>query len=457
MNEQRVVYKRNPFQKRIKVALEKGKLINAFFAGWRTGKTDYAAIEHVIKRQVAQNGDVLHLIAANTYSQLIDSTLRTVFEKLDWIGIAHMPKELPRTARPFSLFIHNGEKWVEFLCRSMDNFNTVAGVTLGSAWLDEVWGTEKWTYDLTLSRLSDKRSKLRQLVLTSTTDEPSHWMYTEIVQKLEFNKMGESGVRPSDIMEIVYGNTYDNETNLAPGYIDSLETNVDPKLFQRYVRSAWVSLTQGKMFYEFDRPTHVRSCAINKTLPLLVSSDFNVDPMCWSVWQRHKDELWCVDQLKMTGGADTETACNEVMNRFSWCTRFEWFGDATGRSGSTKSKYSDYEIIRKKFAGRGKSLNLNVPTANPSIRDSANAVNTMLKNTKGQTRLYFDKERCPDVILSVEGCAYKPGTLEKDESVDRDPRSKVKTHFGDTVRYVVNTLFPATAQARGIAYIEDED
>jgi hypothetical protein len=92
-------------------------------------------------------------------------------------------------------------------------------------------------------------------------------------------------------------------------------------------------------------------------------------------------------------------------------------------------------------------LEFNVDLANPSIRDSANAVNARLKNGKGQANIFFDEQKCPDVILSVEGCSYKPGTTEKDESKDRDPKSRVKTHFGDTVRYIVNQLFPLRHQS----------
>ena len=446
MNEERVTYKRNPFQKRIKEALARNKLINAFFAGWRTGKTDYICIEHIVKRQLYSNPDVLHLIAANTYSQLIDSTLRTLFSKLDLLGIPHEPRQLPKTSRPFSLFIYNGDKWVEFLCRSMDNFDTVAGTTLGSFWLDEVWNTEKWTYDLALSRLSDKTSKHLQGVLSSTTDEPGHWMYTEIVQKLQFNKPIGNGLKPSDLIEIVYGSTYDNAKNLAPGYIEGLETSLDPKLFQRYVKAAWISLVQGKMFYQFDRDLHLRDLKYDQHLPLFISSDFNIDPMCWSIWQRHKDELWCIDQIMVPGNADTETCCRELATRYFQNPQNHrsliWFGDASGRSGSTKSQNSDYDIIKAFCRANRLQLNLQVDLSNPSIRDSANAVNARLKNGQGTVNLFFDKHKCPDVILSVEGCSYKPGTSEKDESKDRDPKSRVKTHFGDTVRYIVNQLFP---------------
>ena len=65
-----------------------------------------------------------------------------------------------------------------------------------------------------------------------------------------------------------------------------------------------------------------------------------------------------------------------------------------------------------------------------------------MKNVKNETVIYFNRTKCPDVILSVEGCKYRPGTQEKDETNDRNPDAKVKTHFGDTVRYLVNEIYP---------------
>lgn len=448
MPKETIIFHRNAFQRRASDAIEKNKRITALFGAWGVGKTTYVALEHVVKRQLYNNPDVLHLICANTYSQLLDSTLRPLYEWFDRLSIPHYPPELPLGHKPFSIKLHNGDKWVEFLCRSMDNINTISGITIGSAWGDEMWGTEKWTFDLIDSRLRDIRSKYLQFIITSNTDEPSHWLYTDIVQKYEFNIKPENGLLPRDLIEIVYGTTFDNKKNLPANYIQGLATSLDPKLYQRFVECKWVSLVQGKMFYQFDWEINIpkRELKYDRHLPLLVSSDFNIDPMCWSVWQRHKEELWCIDQIMVPGNADTETCCRELANRYFQNPQnlryVIWFGDASGRSGSTKSQNSDYDIIKDYFRKNRIRLELKVDLVNPSVRDSANAVNARLKNGNGISNLFFDKHKCPDVILSVEGCSYKPGTSEKDDSKDRDPKSRVKTHFSDTVRYIIHQLFP---------------
>ena len=442
MNDEKFRYIGNPFQERIHIALGKNKRITAVFGGWRAGKTEWTALDHVLLRQMRFNPDVLHLICANTYSQLYDSTLRPLFHWLQKIHIKHHPEQIPSSHNPFSLFLRNGKKWTEFLIRSMENIETISGATLGSAWADEMHDAPKWAFDLINSRLSDKTSTLLQFVLTSNTDELEHWLYTDIVQAYEFNIERENGIRARDVIEIVNGTTYENASNLAPGYIESMASTLDEQLFQRYIKGLWVNIGSGKMFYNLDRNIHLEDLHYEKDLPLMVSSDFNLNPMCWSIWQQHKDELWCIDQLMVKGNADTETCCKELYRRYEDAKHYIWFGDASGKSGSTKSQKSDYDIIREFFREKKIQLEMRVPEANPSIRDSANAVNVRLKNANGESFIRFDKQKCPDIILSVEGSKYKSGTFEKDDSKDRDENSRVKTHFGDTVRYIVNTLYP---------------
>jgi hypothetical protein len=435
------------------------KKIIALFGGWGVGKTEYTSLEHVMLRQARHNTDVLHLIAANTYSQLFDSTLRPLFGWLKRLDIPHYPAELPNTHNPFSIYLSNGHGWVEFLVRSMENIDTISGVTLGSAWGDEMWGTEKWTFDLIMSRIRDVRSKMLQFVITSNTDEPDHWLYTEIVQKYELNTIGVDGVRPRDVMEVIHGTSFENKKNLPDRYIEDQAIMLDKQMYERFIMCKWVSLGAGKMFYNFDRNANISSKAVyDKRLPLMVSSDFNLNPMCWSFWQLHKEELWCIDQLMVTGSADTLTCCKELKNRYfpdqvkvkpdveQPYKKIIWFGDASGRSGSTKSQNSDYDIIENFFRINRIPLEMRVRLANPSVRDSANAVNARLKNSVGKVNLLFNDRRCPDVILSVDGARYRPGTHEKDDSKDKDPNQKVKTHFSDTARYIVNELFPLRHQ-----------
>jgi hypothetical protein len=468
LSQRRIRYGANRFQF---AALKSQKKITAVFKGVGAGGTD-AGSHWVItrmrahaQRQRLANGErtkLTGLIGANTYGQLRDSTLVNFDRYLEKYRVRHIKFAGDKRMYHFP-------QWnVDVLYRSMDNFEVLAGMEIGFYWLDEAWGTERAAFDLLNARLRQKGGPL-QALLTTTTDEPTSWLYDVFVL--------EAAHKPemAEMVGVHYGTTEDNKANLPPGYIEMLKATYDPKMYERMVLSKWVSVSRGKMLYMFDRVKHVRRLGYDARLPLMVSSDFNVDPMSWTVWQKHgtgeNAELWCIDEIVLPGNADTAMACRELRRRYvdPWNDRqaregFEdplmlrgsgrmnvlWFGDASGNSRSTKSNVSDYEIIRNHFPDV--ELEMRVRSVNPGVRESANAVNARLQSGFGEVRLLFDEEKTPHTIASCEGVSYLPGTTEKDDSMDRNPNSKVKTHLSDTVRYLVQALYPIMPMVQGRQY-----
>ena len=68
----------------------------------------------------------------------------------------------------------------------------------------------------------------------------------------------------------------------------------------------------------------------------------------------------------------------------------------SGRAKDTRSKTTDYELLRA--AG---FIDQRVPRANPPIRDRHNAVNALLCNAAGQVRCSIHP-RCQDAIKGLE-------------------------------------------------------
>lgn len=429
-------YRRNPFQRRVKLALETEKPIVAVFAGWRSGKTDYLGIEHAIRRQTYGNPDVRHLIAANTYSQLLDSTLYPLFGWLDRLAIPHVPDVLPKVGHPFSILIWNGAKWVEFLCRSMDSFDTIAGVTLGSVWLDEVWDTEKWTYDLAKSRLSDARSRHRQLVLSTTKDEPSHWMYSDIVKLLETNEPLPSGKRPSDVIEIVEGCTLDNAGNLVDGYVDEQRATLDERTYRRFILNEWVSTLSGLAYPYYSVTAHRKSLPLDASLPLCVSADFNISPCIWELFQdspehthffdeicQRQTDIWKMSaelqrRLIVVAGGD-ELAARQRHTIF--------YGDFTSSARRDVSATADsWGIIRAEFEGWNVEFRL---APNPRIIDRTNAVNSRMRSVSGISRFTHDPA-CVELGKDFE-------TVTVDDLRDGKGKAGDRTHASDAAGYPI--------------------
>ena len=442
MQSEEVRYKLNAFQNKVHHALETEKRIIACFAGWRTGKTDSVSILHVIRRQLYGNPDCLHLIAANTYSQLIDSTLRSLYAKLDLLGIPKVPETLPRAGAPPTLRLYNGEKWVEFLCRSMENFDTVAGVTLGSVWLDEVWATEKWTFDLALSRLSDKKSKHLQMVLTTTKDEPTHWMYTDIVEALRRNDERD-GQRASDYIEIVEGNTAENRLNLVGGYINQQLATLEPRLAKRFIENEWISTLDGLCYPYYDPVRHEYERPFNRSLPVIFCLDFNTNPGVWLMAQDDGECTYVFDEIILRN-TDVFKMCAEAKRRLASLPvdptkhRLLFYGDhqhGTARGLSAVS--SSWDLVRRDFDGFNVQFR---HKSNPRIADRLNATNSRMRSATGGTH-FGHSSRCHELRKDYEGV-----NMEMMMNVSKQGE---RTHAASALDYFVNYEYPVLGGAVG--------
>lgn len=412
-----------------------------FGAGLGSGKTEIGGLWALTRAKASPPG-VLAMVAANTYSQLIDSTLRPFYENLEKWGIPVRPGRLPRGHAAFSVEVWIGNGWRELICRSLDNYENLSGVKLGWWWIDEAWQTERAAIDVVFARDRDTRMPINQGLITTTLDDPGSWMYGLFVDKYD-----------DGLMEVVYAPTHTNEQNLPAGYIDGLRQSLDPKSFQRMVLAKWVSLAGGQIYYAFDRGIHVQAHADfhPENGPIMWAHDFNIGqgkpmssvlcqtrkaPSKWG-WRR---ELVVFDEIVLES-SDTQDAVREFKSR-GWHlklpdrSRVVIYGDASGHSHDTRSRTSDYQIIRAAgFTAQ------RVPYSNPPIRDRHNAVNALLKNAQGDVRLHVHP-RCKTVAKGLETVILKSGAqyLEKETK---------EQHVTTALGYLVCEEFPATGRAGG--------
>jgi len=425
-----VDYKLRPHQS--KVLKQCSKKYTFLGAGLGSGKTDIGS-HWALQRIKETPASCLGLIAANSYAQLIDSTLRNLYKNYQSMGIRLIPAELPRTHRPFSLYVKSGSQWVEILCRSLDSFKLLAGVELCWWWVDEAWLTSEEAIDLLMARLRDKKSPALRGLITTTLDDPTGWMYAFA----EENR--------ADNTDVVYATSYDNKPNLPPGYIEDLLKKYSDKLAQRMILAKWVSLESGLIYYAFDKDTHITEEAEFKPeYAISWTHDFNIGvdkPMSSLLCQivRGRDaqgvvrpELHIFDEI-IIESCDTQEACQELKGR-GWLEQQPSvivYGDASGRHKDTRSKTTDYAIIS--MAGFKNQV---VPLANPSIRDRHNAVNSLLKNAVGDIRVKIHP-RCKTLIKGLSLTKFKPGARYVEEE---QPWQHCTTALG----YLIAQEFPVT-------------
>ncbi len=189
--------------------------------------------------------------------------------------------------------------------------------------------------------------------------------------------------------------------------------------------------------YEFDRDKHVRDdLRLDRSLPLDLSVDFNVNPMSWVIGQHKGVEAWAWDEQIIEGSATTRQACEKFMAAYpdrDWSVHV--YGDASGQARKTAASQTDYQIIESMLGSYYKELRLLVPASNPPVGDRLNAFNARLMSAAGEIR-YWLHSRCEFLARDLARVNYKPGTR------DIAKTNTTLTHPSDAEGYRMAWLYP---------------
>lgn len=226
--------------------------------------------------------------------------------------------------------------------------------------------------------------------------------------------------------------TWPSEDILSADEIKAAREGMDEKDFNEQFRASWESLA-GLVFYSFSEQ-HNLDDRIEYTpeLPLLIGSDFNVDPMAWVICQAHGPELHVIDEL-FVRNTNTQDALNRLYKAYgAHRAGFRFYGDAAGRHRHSSASISDYLQIRgddRFYAAR-----VNYPLSNPEVSDRFAATNAMFC-TASKLRRCFIHPRCKNLIRDLTHRSYKPGKSVPDDVGDIG-------HITDALGYLIYILYP---------------
>jgi len=161
--------------------------------------------------------------------------------------------------------------------------------------------------------------------------------------------------------------------------------------------------------------THVRKYEHNLDLPLELNCDFNINPMCWVVSQTIKGTRYTFKEY-IIETTITEKAISQFISDFSK-HRFKQvilFGDASGKFGSTNSRYSDWDIIKKMLKAHSWTVFDRIPLRNPSHIDRLNIVNKRLKDFENNDKSWeVVSYNCSKLIESIESTERTENSIVK--------------------------------------------
>jgi len=384
-----------------------GKIITStkpmIFAGCGvgSGKSHLGSL-WTLQRCIEAPEGVKGIVAANTYPQLYDSTLDRMLQNWQEWGVTFRPQTLPRSYGALNVEVCTGGKWTTLRCRSLSHYEAIAGMEVGFYWEDEAWGAPEEGFAELEKRNRDTRMPQRALV-TSWLDEMDSWMYRRFVEN--FGTITAQGKgdnwwwEESDRKLAVYATTHCNLKHLPSDYVEKLTDSLTPRMFDRQVLSKWMAEGSG-IYYGFSREKSVTEAADYEAGlgQVWLTCDFNIGegkPMSWALCQERKGRLYQWAEI-ILDTADTNQAAEEVAARLADVglspAEVHVCGDASGRARDTRSKRTDYEILREHGF-----VHQDVPTKNPPIRERHNAVNVAFCSKSGERR-YLIHPRCTGTI-----------------------------------------------------------
>lgn len=324
--------------------------------------------------------------------------------------------------------------WGQLILASGDVPKSLKGPKLVWGHIDEPLIMKKEITQIVHSRMAESRGKFHQVLYTGTP-EPEHMQWGFDIVDTEEENIEDRFITTMSARDIA--------EFLRPGYIEDQEANLTAAEAATFIDGKYRNLSQGKVYHAFDRDknTFENDNKLKKLLgkdnEYVLSYDFNVNQMS-AVLQELNGRLKIQrEEYRIKSRSDTRELTEVIIQRMIQDDYIRngmmknnksiiITGDSSGKSGSTKSNLSDYQIIQRIFEKYEIKCKIYVPDSNPSIRDRVNYVNMQFDN-----ETYYIDRKCKDTIRDRELTSWKLGA----DGFFVDKSKKELTHLSDAADY----------------------
>lgn len=240
--------------------------------------------------------------------------------------------------------------------------------------------------------------------------------------------------------------TWKSSTVLPAEEIAAAKEDLEPDLFAQEYEAAFV-LPGGRAYRQFSEDRNVllgAALGYRRDRPLIFCLDFNVEPGAAVVAQEQENgEVHLIGEVHVPFGSDTPTVCARLVHDWGGhAAPVLVYGDATGGARKTSAvEGTDWDLVRSHLGPYFPDLRILVDKSNPAERARVNAVNSLLLNAAGRSRLMIDPLECPQTFLDLVGVMrVEGGSGELDKK-----RDKSRTHWTDALGYYVAKRWPVEA------------
>ena len=411
-----------PFQMDIMTHEARFKIVAA---GRRTGKS-YLACVMSMNKAVTKPGS----------RTIIVSPTHTMAKEAVWSNLklitnpAYIKKTIETT---LDMYFINGSR---ISLKSADNPDSLRGISPSPDFvvLDEwAFAKPKAFQEVILPMLSDPMVKGELLAISTPKGLNS-----------DFYKMWEQGNDPTHKEWMSWQFAAEDVRPDMREEIKLARATLDPKTFEQEFRASW--LTTGHMVFNQFKP-HIHM--VDDLEPFAegeaihVAIDFNVAIMAASVFALRGEQMHFLDEY--SGDANTNELIESIKSDYPG-RQIVVYPDPSGKARKTSAATGITDISLLRAAG----FKVCVRNGHPTIKDSVNAVNRLLLDANGNTRMFFDKKNCPETIKSIMGTEWKEKANSEDMDTATIDKSQGVEHWSDGVRYASEWLFPITNSGRKV-------
>lgn len=241
--------------------------------------------------------------------------------------------------------------------------------------------------------------------------------------------------------------TWTSATVIDPAEVEQARSDLDPLTFAQEYEAQWVSF-QGLAYYQWSPKDHLRRLAIDPSLPLVVTLDFNVEPGVAAFLQEQvidgQSRTCVVGEVHIPRNSNTPAVCRKIVDLVgSHPSDVMIYGDPAGggRHTSQENQRTDWDLVREHLRPTfGDRLRWRVARKAPYVRDRINAVNSRLKSTSGEVRLLVDPVAAPHVVRDFEGVQLLEGGSGEIDKAGGERQGL--THLTDAIGYYIHEKYP---------------
>lgn len=414
--------------------------INFLWGGRDSGKSHYIAQRLVRKCLKAKYFRCI--MVKKTGNSIEASQWQTVKEIIEGWGLTEL---FIFKKAPLSIECINGNKFLARGCDDPANLKSIKDPT--DVWYEELNQLELYDFITIASTLRSNKADVEQwgsFNPEAAGDFEEFWIYKTFFSTytgdIYKNFIGSWKVELPDktIYEFTYTSThtiYQDNPHCKPARKALLEqlAVIDPYYYKVFTLGKWGNIQVGDPFcLTFSRAKHVGTTTLNRKYEVILSLDFNVNPITCQVRQYYNNWYYGIESIKLDS-SDIYKLCDYILNKYRGCL-FIVTGDATGQNTSAlvQDGINYYTVIKSKL--NLSMTQIRVPTVNPKVKDNrvlVNAFFTIVNCT-------LDQVNCKGLIFDLENVSVNDmGEIDKG---DRSNPRKRADHL-DGFRYDLNTFF----------------